>query len=252
MVFKKGQKTRLGIKHSNKSKRKMSLAKLGIPNPKCSETKKRLYKEGKLKSWNKGLTKETNKKLKEAGEKVSIANKGKHYSPATEFKKGRILPKEIEEKRLKNIPRGKKHHLYRKHRTEETKKKIGMANSRPNPKCSETKKRLYKEGKLKTIFKKGKEHPYWKGGKSFEPYGIKFNKELKEQIRKRDDYTCQLCGITQKNFKRKLTIHHIDYNKKNNESSNFISLCNFCNSSVNFSREQWTKFFQKKIFQRML
>lgn len=34
---------------------KMRKSKLGKPNPKCSETKKKLYREGKLVPWNKGM-----------------------------------------------------------------------------------------------------------------------------------------------------------------------------------------------------
>ena len=66
---------------------------------------------------------------------------------------------------------------------------------------------------------KGKGNPNWKNGISKEPYPFKFNKKLKELIRHRDDYKCQLCGINNKQHKNKyrhsLLIHHIDYNKKN-------------------------------------
>lgn len=42
----------------------------------------------KIKPWNKGLTKETSQKVKEIFDKVSVKNKGKHFSPNTEWKKG--------------------------------------------------------------------------------------------------------------------------------------------------------------------
>jgi len=42
-----------------------------------SSTLKKLYKEGKIKSWNEGFTKDTNKKLKEIGKNISIALKGR-------------------------------------------------------------------------------------------------------------------------------------------------------------------------------
>lgn len=41
-----------------------------------------------LNPWNKGQTKENNEKLREMSKKCSEANKGKHYSPNTEWKKG--------------------------------------------------------------------------------------------------------------------------------------------------------------------
>lgn len=97
----------------------------------------------------------------------------------------------------------------------------------------------------------GKIHYNWQGGKSFEPYGIKFNQELKEKIRKRDNYICQECGKTKKELKRKLNIHHIDYNKRNNGENNLISLCDICHGKTNFKRSEWIKYYkiiiQKKI-----
>lgn len=117
-----------------------------------------------------------------------------------------------------------------KHRSPETKKKI-----------SET--------------MKGAKSYLWRGGISFEPYGVKFNKELKEQIRKRDNYRCQECFRHQdelfKNTKAgwrpyELFIHHINYNKKNNKPENLISLCLNCHAQTNFKREDWTKYFQSK------
>jgi hypothetical protein len=88
---------------------------------------------------------------------------------------------------------------------------------------------------------------FWKGGKSFEPYGIEFNKVLKEEIRKRDKYICQKCRKKQKQLKRKLYIHHIDYNKKNNKPKNLISLCLLCHSKTNFNRNKWKKYFTRKV-----
>ena len=92
----------------------------------------------------------------------------------------------------------------------------------------------------------GKNHPNWRGGISFEPYGLKFNDKLKEQTRKRDNYICQECGFHQGLLKEKLSIHHIDYNKKNNNPENLISLCNSCHMQTNFSRNDWRKYFQNK------
>lgn len=45
--------------------------------------------------------------------------------------------------------------------------------------------------------------------------------------------------------RRRLVIHHIDYDKKNSKESNLITLCNFCNISVNRNRKEWTKYFQE-------
>lgn len=103
----------------------------------------------------------------------------------------------------------------------------------------------------KGIFAREK-HPNWKDGKSFEPYGIEFNRILKEQIRKRDSYRCQECFRHQDELygksgrKYKLHVHHIDYNKKNNENSNLISLCRNCHLQTNFNREDWIKYYKER------
>jgi endogenous inhibitor of DNA gyrase (YacG/DUF329 family) len=93
----------------------------------------------------------------------------------------------------------------------------------------------------------GENCPRWKGGLSFEPYSIQFNNNLKEKIRMRDNYICQLCGKSQIKNKRKLPIHHIDYDKTNCNNDNLISLCNECHSKTNSNREQWTIFFKQKL-----
>jgi len=74
----------------------------------------------------------------------------------------------------------------------------------------------------------GDKNPSWQGGISFEPYGKEFNKALKEQIRKRDDYQCRDCSILQEDLGYKLNVHHIDFNKKNNDPLNLISFCKSC------------------------
>lgn len=101
---------------------------------------------------------------------------------------------------------------------------------------------IKKEGKLK-----GKNNGAYVHGEGYKPYIYKFNKELKEKIRKRDTYTCQLCGIGETENKRKLSIHHIDYNKKNCEECNLISLCQKCNSFVNSERKKWERHFKKEM-----
>lgn len=103
-----------------------------------------------------------------------------------------------------------------------------------------------------SISKIGGKNPMWKGGISKEPYSFDFTKELKELIKKRDNYTCQLCEKTEEeerkndNQKRGLTIHHQDYNKQNCNPDNLITLCRRCNSKVNKNRSYWTNYFNEK------
>jgi len=84
-------------------------------------------------------------------------------------------------------------------------------------------------------------HPNWKGGLSFEPYGIEFNENLKEFIRQRDNFICRLCGLKQNGYN--FDIHHIDFNKKNNDKENLITLCNHCHIKTQFNRDFWLLYF---------
>jgi hypothetical protein len=77
----------------------------------------------------------------------------------------------------------------------------------------------------------------------FDEYGADFDSSLKEQIRQKDHYKCQICGCSQLENGRQLDIHHIDYNKKNNKFYNLITLCISCHSKTNFNRTYWKEFF---------
>ncbi len=66
-----------------------------------------------------------------------------------------------------------------------------MSESKRGKKASEETKRKKSEA-LKGRYL-GKDSSQWLGGKSFEPYGVEFNRKLKEQIRERDNYRCQQC-----------------------------------------------------------
>jgi hypothetical protein len=94
---------------------------------------------------------------------------------------------------------------------------------------------------------RNKNNPNWQGGISRLPYSEEFDNYLKEKIRERDGYKCRLCGVPQIECNRKLTIHHIDYDKKNCNINNLITLCNKHNSMVNFDREYWTHYFQECV-----
>jgi len=95
---------------------------------------------------------------------------------------------------------------------------------------------------------RGKNNWAWQGGISNRPYAFDFNKELKELIRKRDQYKCQLCGAPQEEFTKKLSVHHIDYNKSNSTPKNLITLCIACNSHVNKDRDYWQNYFEERAY----
>lgn len=96
----------------------------------------------------------------------------------------------------------------------------------------------------------GEKSPTWIDGRSFFPYPSEFNQQLKNKIRKRDNYTCQSCGKLEgdelNDFNRRLAVHHIDYDKMNCKKENLTTLCDLCNSIVNSSRDYWTNYFKEK------
>lgn len=70
-------------------------------------------------------------------------------------------------------------------------------------------------------------------------YGSEFDSSLKERVRFRDGYKCKICGCSQLENCRQLSIHHIDYNKKNNNINNLVSLCLSCHMRTNYNRNYW-------------
>ncbi len=97
----------------------------------------------------------------------------------------------------------------------------------------------------------GSNNPNWQGGISENEYPKEFNNELKEKIRKRDDYTCQNCSMTEEEqlivLGYILSIHHIDYDKENCEDTNLITLCLWCNIRANYNRKMWEEHFKSII-----
>ena len=98
------------------------------------------------------------------------------------------------------------------------------------------------------LLRRGVNHPSWIDGRSFKKYPPEFTDQLKEKIKKRDYYTCQLCQMTQPEhfsiYGRDLHVHHIDYNKVNCSENNLITLCQGCNIRVNANRDYWTGYFK--------
>jgi len=88
----------------------------------------------------------------------------------------------------------------------------------------------------------GANSPFWRGGVSSEAYTISWTTTLKRSIRERDYYTCQECHTLQKDHA--FSIHHIDYNKKNCNPANLITLCMSCHAKTNTNREKWLIHFE--------
>ena len=141
---------------------------------------------------------------------MSIAQKGKHHSEKTKRKISNTL-KEYPSSGMKG-----------KHHSKEIREKIS--------------KKLSREG-----------NPNWQGGMSFLPYPSIFDSELKQFIRKRDNNECQnpFCNYLSK----KLTVHHIDFNKDNCSQFNLITLCVSCNSKAN-NKYRWQRLYKKIVWSK--
>lgn len=95
----------------------------------------------------------------------------------------------------------------------------------------------------------GENSPSWKGGLTAEPYCIVWiDPEYKNYIFERDGYRCLSPSCVHKSCR--LGRHHIDYNKKNCNKTNLITLCTSCNSKANFDREWHTGWYRAILSKR--
>ena len=109
---------------------------------------------------------------------------------------------------------------------------------------------IYCSNKCKGMSRTGERSPQWKGGISFEPYCILFNKEFKERVRAFWGNKCPICGKTVEENGRSMCIHHVNYDKKtccNDSERLFVPLCLSCHSKTNNNREEWEEYFTYMI-----
>lgn len=162
------------------------------------------------------------KTKKKIGEK-NVGMLGKHHTERArrkigEARRGKKYSKEYREK-ISDALRGRRH-------SEEHKRKLSLAMRGKN---------------------KGNKHWNWKGGKSSELYPTDWTDDLKESIRKRDNYICQMCGVHQDELFPKFDVHYIDYYKNNLDPDNLISLCKSCHTKTNFNRNYWIDYFNSLL-----
>ncbi len=225
--------TRKGEHHTEEAKRRLSTA---MKNS-------RLNAEHLQRLSERPVTKETRKKMSDAqkGKRLSA----EHIRRVSNAMKGRRLsPEHI--RKLSETKRNSKNcmeHMRRlseankgKHPTKETRRRLSKA-IRNSKHCVEQRKRLHEN-------QKGEGNPRWLGGISFLPYCHKFNKQLKERIRDRDNRTCQLCGERENG--RKLDVHHVHYDKEDCDPD-LIALCSRCNAKANTNRDYYEGLFTKRL-----
>lgn len=108
-----------------------------------------------------------------------------------------------------------------------------------------------KKSGVPNLKSKGEKHWNWKGGISNNPYPSEFNITLKLKIRTRDNFTCCLCGKTEREeleeLNRILCVNHVDFDKNNCKEENLNTLCLRCNVKINREREYWTNYFNENL-----
>lgn len=73
----------------------------------------------------------------------------------------------------------------------------------------------------------------------YKPYTAEFSRRIKLLVRRRDQFTCQICGKAEQELGEVLSAHHINYSKKDSNPINLISLCQRCHATTNGNRAQW-------------
>lgn len=90
--------------------------------------------------------------------------------------------------------------------------------------------------------------PHWRGGVSLNGYcDVWLDKHFKKEIKNRDGNVClnPKCYGTSS----RLSIHHINYDKKDCRPANLITLCASCNSKANKDR-RWHKAWYSAVLYR--
>lgn len=158
-------------------------------------------------------------------------SKGKHFS-------------EDHCKKIGDAQRGEKNHRFGKHNSPDHRLKVSLALTGCT-RSIETRKKV-------SIANTKENHPNWKGGISFEPYCPKFNNEFKERVRAFFGYTCQLCGHVWQEGEVKLSVHHVNYNKKACCEQKiiplFVPVCSGkCHLKTNYRRDYYETYFTELI-----
>lgn len=197
--------------------------KVKIPKGRITNTGRTHFKKGQNvgNTYNLGrkASEETKRKMSETHKRIGTGK----------WMKGKKLSKETRIK-ISNATKGENNHFYGKHHSEKVRRKI-----------SNHQKGIHA----------GEKHYNWKGGISDNPYPTEFNRELKRRIRERDNFTCQLCGRTEKEeleeLNRVLSVNHIDFDKENLSPNNLNTLCLRCNVKINYNRDEYLYYFQERI-----
>ena len=73
-------------------------------------------------------------------------------------------------------------------------------------------------------------------------YCVKWTEELREEIRDEFDRKCFICGKSEEENGRKLSVHHTNYDRNcmcGNAECRFVPLCASCHGKTNYNRFYW-------------
>jgi hypothetical protein len=87
----------------------------------------------------------------------------------------------------------------------------------------------------------GEANANWRGGLSRLPYPWNF-REISAAIIERDGFACRAPDC--RGADKRMTAHHINYDKSDCRPINLIALCSACNSRANFGRDQWQAVYE--------
>lgn len=92
----------------------------------------------------------------------------------------------------------------------------------------------------------GERSGMWRGGHSRDPYVPNWS-HIAKAIRKRDGYRCAFCGEIENGYH--YPVHHIDYDPKNNDPANLVTLClsHHC-MTTSGNRKYWQTYYSGRGF----
>jgi len=196
----------------------------------------------------------TSNKCPSIRKKNSEANQGKlHHFYGKKFS-------QKYRKKISNSKIGERNPNFGKSPSAETRKKMRISHfGKTRNFTSEHKRNMSKARRGKTFSKRpehakfmrehnpmfyvdmtGENNPNWKGGISKNGYcsgWVHLSKEIRDYYGGCQNPNC--CGKS-----KRLTTHHIDYDKENCYPDNLIPLCNICNGKANGNREYHYNFYK--------
>jgi hypothetical protein len=252
----KMRKAHKGKKLTEEHRRNISNAQKGKTISQENIEKLRQVNKGKI------VSEETRRKMSESAKKKKlseehkrkIAEAGKHRGPISEETRQKLIeaqakrgprPKASEEtkRKMSETRKGKKLTITDKWKAA-TARRAEMLRGKPrSPESIEKHRqtmigRQFSEEHRESLSKAGRgKHsgvnaPNYIDGRTKEkyPYPIEFTDYLKKKVRKRDNYTCQVCLETAKG--KRGHVHHIDGDKNNCKMENLTLVCVSCHNKI--------------------